>query len=284
VSAGRTSRALVLGGGGVAGIGWETGVLFGLGEHGVDVGSADLVIGTSAGSTMAAQLLSGTPLGTLYDKHVFPEGPSTEIAAELDVEKMAADWAGLLAAHGAGPELRAAIGRYALAAPTPSERTRRAVIEARLPSHEWPEADLRIVVVDAASGEDRVLRRADGVPLVDAVAASCAVPGIWPPVTIDGRRYVDGGVRSAANVDLAEGHDVVLVLAPVTDFTASEPAIAKRLARLEKKAAVVTIRPDQASVAAIGPNPLDPAAAQPAAKAGRAQAASVADEVKAVWS
>ena len=279
-----SSRALVLGGGGVAGIGWETGVLFGLAEGGVEARAADVVIGTSAGSAVGAQLLSGTPLATLYDRHVFPEGPSTEIAAELDVAKMAADWGALLSTHAPGPELRAAIGRYALAAGTVPERARRAVIEARLPSHEWPEQPLRIVVVDAATGEDRVLTAADGVSLVDAVAASCAVPGIWPPVTIGGRRYIDGGVRTSANVDLAEGYDVVLVLAPVNDFTPPEPEIAKRLTALEKKSAVLRIEPDEASVAAIGANPLDPEAAGPAARAGREQGARLVAEVSARWS
>jgi len=278
-----SGRALVLGGGGVAGIGWETGVLFGLAENGVDVTGADVVIGTSAGSAVAAQLLSGTPLATLYDRHVFPEGPSTEIAAELDVEKMVKDWSALLASHEPGPDLRAAIGRYALTAATPSERERRAVIEARLPSHDWPDADLRIVVVDAASGEERVITKDDGVPLVDAVAASCAVPGIWPAVTIGDRRYVDGGVRTSANVDLAAGCDVVLVLAPVADFSTPEPAIAKRLAEVQKKSTVLTIEPDDASVAAIGANPLDPATAGPAARAGREQGTGIAHDVAATW-
>ena len=278
-----SGRALVLGGGGIAGIGWETGLLFGLADSGVDLGAADVVIGTSAGAAVGAQLLSGTPLAEIYDRHVFPDGPSTELAADLDMEKMANDWGALLGTHEPGLDLRAAIGRYALTAGTPPERARRAVIEARLPSHDWPDADLRIVVVDAATGEDRIITKDDGVPLVDAVAASCAVPGIWPPVTIEGRRYVDGGVRSAANVDLAEGHDVVLVLAPVGDLTAPEPAIAKRLAQVEKKSKVVTIRPDEESLAAMGANPLDPATAGPAARAGRAQAQQVLDEVTAVW-
>ncbi|HET6818604.1 MAG TPA: patatin-like phospholipase family protein [Mycobacteriales bacterium] len=276
-------RALVLGGGGVAGIGWETGVLFGLAEGGVDVTAADVVIGTSAGSAVGAQLLSGTPLAELYDRHVFPEGPSTEIAAELDVEKMVADWSALLANHEPGPDLRAAIGRYALAAGTVPERARRGVIGARLPSHDWPVSPLQIVAVDASTGEERIFTADDGVPLVDAVAASCAVPGIWPPVTIGDRRYVDGGVRTSANVDLAEGHGVVLVLAPVNDLTAPEPAIAKRLEKVEKKSTVFTIRPDEASVAAIGANPLDPSAAGPAARAGREQGAALVAEVSEIW-
>jgi NTE family protein len=277
-------RALVLGGGGVAGIGWETGVLFALAEGGIDPTAADVVIGTSAGAAVGAQLLSGTPLATLYDRHVFPEGPSTEIAAELDVEKMAADWGALLADHEPGSELRAAIGRYAIGAGTVPERARRAVIEARLPSHDWPEQALQIVVVDAATGEERVLTADDDVPLVDAVAASCAVPGIWPPVTLDGRRYIDGGVRTSANVDLAEGHRVVLVLAPVADFTAPEPDIAKRAAKVERRKGFLKISPDDASVAAIGPNPLDPAAAGPAARAGREQGAALVAEVSELWS
>jgi NTE family protein len=277
------SRALVLGGGGVAGIGWETGLLFGLTEAGVEVHDVDLVIGTSAGSATGAQLLSGTPLGELHDRHVFPSGESTEIAAELDPEKLAAAWGALLGEHKPGPDLRAAIGRYALTAPTVPERARRAVIEARLPSHDWPETALQIVTVDASTGETRVFTRDDGVALVDAVAASCAVPGVWPPVTIEGRRYVDGGIRSSANADLAEGYDDVLVLAPVNDFLAVEPAIEKQMKKLAKSARLVTIRPDEASLAAIGPNPLDPAAAGPAARAGRVQAATAADDVKAIW-
>ncbi len=276
-------RALVLGGGGVAGIGWETGVLFALAEGGIDPTAADVVIGTSAGAAVGAQLLSGTPLAKLYDRHVFPEGPSTEIAAELDVQKMVADWTALLSEHKPGPELRAAIGRYAIAAGTVPERARRAVIEARLPSHEWPDHDLRIVVVDAASGADRIRTRDDGVPLVDAVAASCAVPGIWPPVTIEGRRYVDGGVRTAANIDLAADHDIVLALTPVNDLTAPEKDIAKQVAKVERRKGFLRISPDEASLAAMGTNPLDPQTAGPAARAGREQGQQLVNEVRALW-
>lgn len=276
-------RALVLGGGGVAGIAWETGVLFGLGEAGIDVTDADVVIGTSAGSAVGAQLLSGSRLGTLYDRHVFPTDETTEIAVEFDAEQMVAAWTALLGNHEPGQDLRAAIGAYALTAATVPERRRRAVIEARLPAHEWPAADLRIVAVDAATGGTRVLTRDDGVDLVDAVAASCAVPGIWPPVTIEGRRYVDGGVRSSTNLDLAEGCDDVLLLAPTADLTTPERDIGKRLAKLRKKATIVTIEPDDASRAASGSNPLDPGTAKPAAQAGRAQAAAHVDEVRGIW-
>jgi NTE family protein len=280
------SRALVLGGGGVAGIAWETGVLFGLAEAGIDLLAADLIVGTSAGAAVAAQITSGSQLAELYDRHAFPQGETTELAVEFDPEKMMAELVPLLADRAPGSEMRAAVGGYALAAPTVPERRRREVIEARLPSHKWPDRALQIVAVDAATGEERIFTPDDAetVELVDAVAASCAVPGIWPPVTIGGRRYLDGGMRSSANLDLAADHDVVLALAPVADIGPLEAEIAKTTARVEKRKGTVVVRPDEESTAAMGANPLDPETARPAAQAGRAQAASIADEVRALWS
>lgn len=280
------SRALVLGGGGVAGIAWETGVLFGLAEAGIDPLAADLIVGTSAGAAVAAQITSGRPLAELHDRHAFPQGESTELAVEFDPEKMMAELVPLLAGREPGPQMRAAVGSYALAAPTVPERRRREVMEARLPSHDWPDRPVQIVAIDAATGEERIFTSADAgtVDLVDAVAASCAVPGIWPPVTVDGRRYIDGGVRSSANLDLAADHDVVLVLAPVADLGPVEPEVARVAARVEKRKNTVIVRPDEASLAAMGSNPLDPETARPSAQAGRAQAAAILDEVRAIWS
>jgi NTE family protein len=278
-----TSRALVLGGGGVAGIAWETGMLFGLAERGVDVLDVDLIVGTSAGSAVGAQVTSGEPLAALYDRHVAPDAQSAELAVELDVQQMVAEWTRLLEAYEPGPELRAAIGSYALAAPTVPERRRREVIAARLPSHAWPELPLHVVAVDAVTGEERVFTAADGVDIVDVVTASCAVPGVWPPVTIEGRRYIDGGVRSPINLDLAAGHKAVLVLAPSGELGALDPAVVKAGEKVAKKAQVLTVRPDEASLAAMGLNPLDPETARPSARAGRAQAETVVDEVRELW-
>jgi NTE family protein len=280
---GAKTRALVLGGGGVAGIAWETGLLFGLSEKGIDLLDADVVIGTSAGSAVAAQITSGTSLAELHDKHAFPTGESPEIPVEIDLEKMVGEWTALMTDAHPGQELRAAIGRYALAASTVPERRRREVIEARLPSHKWPDRDIRIVTVDATTGEGRVFTSADGVDLVDVVAASCAVPGVWPPMTVDDRRYIDGGVRSSTNVDLASDFDVVLVLAPVEDLGVVDPDIDKASKKVLKRKKTLCLKPDEDSLAAFGANPLDPATARPASQAGRAQAESVADDVREVW-
>ena len=110
--------------------------------------------------------------------------------------------------------------------------------------------------------------------LVDAVAASCAVPGIWPPVTIGGSRYMDGGVRSPDNADLAAGFGRITVISPL-GFDSPIPSplpLRDVVARLRAEGSAVTvIVPDAASAAAIGANPLDPATRTPASNAGRAQ-------------
>ncbi|MEU6594237.1 patatin-like phospholipase family protein [Streptomyces sp. NPDC046881] len=272
------SEALVLGGGGVGGIAWMTGVLAGLADAGRDVTGAGLLVGTSAGSAVAAQLGSGLPLEELYARQVDPAQQAAEIMAEMDLEKFAAEIGAATESAASVPALRRAVGRVALAARTVPEAERRAVIESRLPAHGWPERALKVVAVDAESGEPRVFDRESGVLLVDAVAASCAVPGVWPPVTIGGRRYVDGGVRSVANVDLAAGADRVLVLVPlgVTEPFPSEQPLERSVAELrERGAEVVVVAPDEASAAAIGGNPLDPSTRRPAAEAGRTQGRSL---------
>jgi NTE family protein len=271
-------RALVLGGGGVTGVAWELGVLAGLADAGVDLSDADLVIGTSAGSVVAAQLTTGTELEKLYAAQL---GDSAEIAARIGMATMLR-WAWAAVGRRNAQQVRARIGRMALAARTAPEAQRRAVIEARLPVHEWPRRRLLITAVDAESGEFTAFDRDSAVDLVDAVGASCAVPGVWPPVTINGRRYIDGGVRSAANVDLADGCERVVVLAPMTGGGGPIPTVAKQVGGLSAKVTVVS--PDPQARRAIGRNALDPARRAPAARAGREQAASVASAVAEVWS
>jgi NTE family protein len=116
------------------------------------------------------------------------------------------------------------------------------------------------------------------------VAASCAVPLVWPPITIGGRRYIDGGVRSITNADLAAGCDRVVVLAPVTFAMRASTRIATQLASLGSNVRSVVISPDSAARRAIGGNVLDPAHRVASARAGHAQSAGVAESVAAVWS
>ncbi|HST97135.1 MAG TPA: patatin-like phospholipase family protein [Geodermatophilus sp.] len=276
-------RALVLGGGGITGIAWEIGVLAGLAEAGVDLTGADLVVGTSAGSVVGAQLTSGADLEALFARQLEP--PTGEQAARMTRSALLRYGLAALRSRRDDVGFRRRIGALALAAEraglTATEQERLDVIGSRLVSREWPDRDLRITAVDAQSGEFRVLDRTSGVPLLQAVAASCAVPGVYPPVTIDGRRYVDGGMRSAANADLAEGHDRVVVLAPIPRGMGPLASVDAQVTGMVARVAVVS--PDDASRRAIGRNVLDPAARAGSARAGRVQAADVAAEVTEVW-
>jgi NTE family protein len=269
------TEALVLGGGGVGGIAWITGLLTGLADAGQDVTGAETVVGTSAGANVAAQLGGALSLEELYARQVEPELMVDEITADLDPEAFGSRLADLSRDADSVTEVRRAVGRFALEASTPPEPRRRQVIEARLPSHEWPACVLRIVVVDAESGQPRVLDKTSGASLVDAVMASSAVPGVWPPVAIDGRRYVDGGVRSGSNADYAAGASRVLVVVPLgsREMVPTEKSLGEELRA--GGAEVTVLAPDDASASAIGPNPLDPATRRPAAEAGRAQGRGV---------
>ncbi|HEX8036042.1 MAG TPA: patatin-like phospholipase family protein [Ktedonobacterales bacterium] len=274
-------RALVLGGGGVTGVAWETGVLFGLAEAGIDLTAADLFVGTSAGSVVAAQITSGMPLEKLFEAQV-AQG-SGEIAARMSLTAIA--WFVIAGAWpGDRQKARARLGHAALRAKTVPEAERHRVIEGRVPFRDWPERRLLIPAVDAETGEAVIFDKDSGVALVDAVAASCAVPLVWPPVTIRGRRYVDGGVRSTANVDLAAGCERLVIVAPLTQAMRREDGPAAQAATLGEGVRSVIVSPDAAARAAIGGNVLDPAHRAPAAQAGRAQAASVAEHVREVWS
>jgi NTE family protein len=270
-----TPWALVLGGGGLAGIAWETGVLHALTERGLDVRSAARIVGTSAGATVAAQLDSGAPIAELFARQVDPAKHTRELTPEgITVAELMELWATLAteaAESGDMTQLPLRIGEMALNAKTVSESVRREIIERRLPDQAWS-ADGRVTLtaVDVYTGELRLFDRDSGVPLVAAVAASCAVPGVWPPVTIGDHRYMDGGIRSATNVDLADGFPQVLLLAPMVD-----PMAEQQLLVLQAHAQVQVITPDEASVGAFGANPLDPEVRTPCAMAGYAQGQGV---------
>jgi NTE family protein len=273
-------RALVLGGGGVTGVAWEIGLLHGLAERGADLSTADLFVGTSAGSVVAAQLTGGTTIGDLYAHELADTTGDTNATIGSKVLLgfvLAALWPGDRARG------RARLGRAALKARTVPESERRTAIASRVRRDDWPAARLLIPAVEAQTGEVKVFDNASGTSLIDAVAASCAVPLVWPPMTVGDRRYVDGGVRSVANVDLARGYERVVVIAPLTAAARRADRPAAQAAALGPGVRTAVISPTDAALTAIGRNPLDPARRAPAARAGLAQAAEVIDRVRAAW-
>jgi NTE family protein len=274
-------KALVLGGGGVTGVAWELGVLAGLAEAGLDLRDADLVVGTSAGSVVGAQITTGESLDELYERQL--AGVGQEIAARLSLGTLLRLGAVAVSSRNEQTALRRVGAMAVKARTTVSPAERRAVIGARLPVHEWPDRRLLITAVAADTGEFVVFDRESGVSLVDAVAASCAVPVVWPSAEIDGRRYYDGGIRSGSNADLAAGYERVVVLAPTTSSFRPSTAVAAQLARLPEGTRTMLVHPDPAALKAIGRNVLDPQRRAPAARAGRRQAQDIAAEATAVW-
>jgi NTE family protein len=217
------SSALVLGAGGITGIAWQLGLLTGLRAAGVDLTTADLIVGTSAGSVTGA------------------------LAAEVISEE-----------------------RYLGA------------LSRRLPFVDWPERPLLITAVDAHTGEPFAWDRSAGVALVRAVAASCAVPGIFPPVTVNGSRFMDGGVRSGTNADLAADAERVVVLAPLAPVRPRGAPTAELDARRERSAVVLAV-PDETVLDVLGPDVFDTTRWEPVLDAAIAQGRRIAPDVAPVW-
>jgi len=273
---------LVLGAGGHAAIAWEIGVLAGMAETGADVCDADVIVGTSAGSLVGVQIASDVTLEELFQRQIDPQLQTKESPPPVDFTRWRADFMQVREGPGDAIAVLKRFGALALQVPADTQGARRNTIAARLPSHTWPERRLLIVAVDVESGARRAFDRSSGVDLIDAVSASTAVPGIWPAVAVGGRRYMDGGVYSIDNADLAVGCDRVLILTLPARLpplcVASLDAAVETLKR--GGARVDVVHPDDASqlaFASVGGNLLDPSVREAAARAGREQGQRVAD-------
>lgn len=282
------TRALVLGGGGTVGIAWETGLLNGLKNAGIDASNADLIVGTSAGSVVGSQLALGVPLETLLAGQMASPEQTQDPPLAFDVDQYMQISARFASNVEMTPELLVEIGALALAARTEDEAaylTRFATMQ-DLP---WPPRRLLITAVDAASGEFVAWDSSGTASLHQAVASSCAVPGIFPPVTVAERRYMDGGMRSTTNANLVHGYDSVLIIAPISSQREGMGPVAQlqmehEVAQLRAAGSQVeVIVPDAEAVTVFGPNLMDVQRRVAAAHTGLRQGASAAETVRAVW-
>jgi NTE family protein len=278
-----TKRALVLAGGGVVGTAWMAGLASGLRREGVDLAEADVIVGTSAGSIVGTMLATGQDLDASAGPAALAGqgGGRRDSAPEPDSNRMT-EMFSMLRDTSLEPEaVRRKVGQLALAAETGTEQAHIAVMGMLITAREWPDRDLRITAVDTESGELKVWDRASAAPLLAAVAASTALPIVSPPITINGRRYMDGGIPSATNADVVTGTDILVVVEPLAHLFPREP-LERELAAVNA-GTVITINPDQAALEAFGPNVGDPAAWEPARQAGVRQAATTAERVRALW-
>ena len=271
--------ALVLGGGGITGIAWMLGILKGLRDRGIDLTGADTVIGTSAGSVVGAQITSGHDVDELYAEQLRPA--DSEIGAEMGLGVLVRMALPSLL-PGTPRTKRRRVGDAALKAHPAGGHERIEVIRSRIDVTTWPEdRDLRVTAVNAETGEFVVWDRHSGADIVHAVASSCAVPVVWPAVSIDDTPYVDGGMRTPANADLAHFADRVVVLAPIPRGLSPLGAAARQMRKLPHGSALVV--PDKEATRAFGRNLLDPRKRADAARTGLRQSADVADRVRAAW-
>ncbi|MFE5003102.1 patatin-like phospholipase family protein [Streptomyces sp. NPDC056696] len=274
--------ALVLGGGGPVGGAWMTGVLAALADAGIDLQSADVVIGTSAGAIYGARMACGESARELYERQLAR-------ADRIDLPVTTAQTLRFLwAALGSRDSQRSVrrLGRAALAARTaPESDVRRTLATLLRDATAWPaDTDLRITAIDAHTGSLEAFDAAGQVTLAEAVAASCAVPIVWPPASAAGRRWIDGGSRATANIQLARGYRRVLAIAPLTSAPGPHPSAQQQAAELAAAGAdILLVSPDRTARRAMGRDMAADAPRPGAARAGHAQATALADAVSRLW-
>ncbi|HZU78089.1 MAG TPA: patatin-like phospholipase family protein [Dehalococcoidia bacterium] len=286
-------RALVLGGGGTVGIAWLTGMVRGLQEGGVDVTRADLFVGTSAGACVGMRLAHGDTPHALFTEQLSVESAFIDqvrtVLAQMDTQAMMqlfGLWTGVAEVNEAA---LAQIGALALAAKTAPEESFIDTISLYTTPRGWPSRRLIVTAVDCSSGALASWDVQSGVPAERAVASSCAVPGMFPPIMINHRRYMDGGVRSGSNADLAGGSERVLAIAPIGGGQDPLSALGRRAAEAEAArlraagAQVELVFPDAEALAAFGPNLMALDRGPLAANAGLRQGRALAPRVAGLW-
>jgi NTE family protein len=290
-------RALVLGGGGPVGIGWESGIIAALVEAGARVDEADFIVGTSAGSVVGSQLARGRTAKDLYESQLtLAERRAEAIREPIDLAPLIAQFTKLYTSDAPVEQLRAEIGAFALQQHPDEDDWVAGFTASELAGDgAWPARDYACTAIDVADGRFVVWDRASNVPLGLAVASSCAVPGLVPPVTINGKRYMDGGIGSTTNATVANGYDKVLVVQVTRPPGAASGPMAPMIERMRKRfddeldavrasgSAVEVIAPDDDFARTFGANLMDFSKRREAAEAGYAQGTREAARIAAFW-
>ena len=283
------SWGLVLAGGGVTGLAWEAGVIVGLHESDIDLTTADIVVGTSAGSIVGSLLLGGVTIDEISTLVADPGNPPLVLAGKPKNDGNSAlnlqvftEW--MSAGQMTAPKA-AAIGALAAGALTMTEDAWVGAFEEALGALTWAPA-LRMVSIGVESGERRLWSADDGVPLARAVASSCAVPGMFPPVEVGGGHYLDGGLWSPISADLLSGQGLggVVVISPLGGEDpigmVFDEAVQRELAGLKAEGVGAELLVPEDSISPLGA--FDDSQRIPYFDAGRVDGKAAADRVRAL--
>lgn len=287
--AGRPRYGLVLGGGGTVGVAWEIAVLAALAEAGVHLAGAHVVVGTSAGSIVGAQLLGGRAFADMLAGQAVATSPP-EIAGQARPQA-SGDGLGAFTAVASlpGPAERGRrLGAMGLAAPAMPEQAYLAMMAGIIAVSQWPASRFIPVAVDCETGERAGWHAAPDVPLVAAVASSCCVPGMMPPVTIRGRRYIDGAAWSPSNADLLAGNGLAraVFIGPFGGpgsgdaLNAAAPLQAELAALAAQGIATLALTPDPVLFREVGDDFLNPALRGTGIERGLADGRETAERVR----
>ena len=287
-------RALVLGGGGPVGIAWEIGLAAGFAENGITLAKADRIIGTSAGSFVGAALASGRATDSLLKSQIEQGERDRAPRASSGERPKPPDLMPLMRMMARRPEtgeiprdLLIELGTFALQAKTmPEESFIASFGGVAKDGTAWPKG-YGCTAVDAESGEFKVWDETSAVALGRAIASSCSVPGVFPPITINGRRYVDGGMRSGTNIDLVKGADRVLAVIVESRMTtdAMRKRVREEMAEVERAGGrVESVVPNAECIELFGANLMDASRRADVAEAGARQGRAEAERLRGFWS
>jgi NTE family protein len=276
---------VVLGGGGIWGVAWMTGTIMGLAEYGIDLTQARAFIGTSAGSIVGSQIAHGYSPKQLFTRQ---SDAAKQPRQHPQQNRGLARLMDLIQRQWESAEARTrAIADLALDTETNGAPEREAEAAERLgvPSNGWPARALSITAIDTATCELCVFTAQSGIGLIEAVAASCAVPGVRPPIPIKGRLYMDGGLwRNAENAHLTRGERSVVIISPFgARMPATPQSVHSDIEELRQSGSrVALIAPDTEALSTLSADgPLDPSTRLPAVEAGRAQGHREAEKIGA---
>ncbi|MFB8003271.1 patatin-like phospholipase family protein [Nocardia sp. NPDC056000] len=275
-------RSVVLGGGSIYGTAWMAGLATELRRRGIDLSASDSIVGTSAGASVGAMLVTGRDLDSLAESP-FLDGVTVSYPPRKP-ELTAAVFSVLFDRNADRDVARRKVGQLVMA----EEPAEPELIEQAtwfIGGDAWPDGRLQVVVVDAESGQRRIWNSDSGIALTTATVASRAFPGTFPPVVVDNRYYIDGGVWSATNADIAADADVVLVIEPLAYQWPREPLRAELAGTAAD--AVVHFVPDAATVEVFKASATNPdvfACWPEAFRAGIRQAEALAEQLaQSAW-